>query len=409
MPRYKYLPSFIVLLFTFPITTIGQVLTPEDSLSANLLTQNASTVISGYGEVKYQYDLRYKTGTANLTRAVLFVGHRFNSRISVLTEMELEDAKIEGGEASGEISMEQVYLKFNLNKDAYLTAGLFTPRIGIINENHLPTTFNGNDRPFVERYVIPATWREIGVALYGSVLSSRNLNYSLAIVNGLNSAGFENGTGIREGRFEGSDATASNLAVTGSLLYYYKDFRVQASGYFGGSAGLSEMEADSLQLESGMFGTPVSLVEANVQYNTKAFSVRALVASVSIPDAATINRAYANNTPESIFGAYVEAGVNLLNLFNRNTSKNLTLFARYETMDLNKSVPENGISDDLNKKDFIVAGLTFKPIHGVAIKADYVYRETGVPNPVLQINPFPQAPPYYTTNSFFNLGFGYSF
>ena len=229
------------------------------------------------------------------------------------------------------------------------------------------------------------------------------------MVNGLNSAGFENGTGIRDGRFEGRDATASNLAATGSLLYYFRDLRFQVSGYYGGSVGLNKKEADSLRLESGPFGTPVSLIEADVQYNGRLISFRALFSQVHIPDADSINRAYASNTPESFFGAYAEASINLLYLFNKESKKSLSLFARYETMDLNHSIPKNGIENGINKKDFITTGLTFQPIHGIAIKADYVYRKTGDPNPALVLNASPQAPPFRATNGFFNIGFGYSF
>jgi hypothetical protein len=391
------------------ISASAQVMTREDSLQANLDARDANTYISGYGELKYEYDFVDETAHTNLTRSVLFVGHRFNNKISFFSELELEDAKIEGGEPGGEISLEQFYLRFNINKDLYLVGGLFTPRLGIINENHLPTTYNGNDRPYVETFVIPATWREIGISIYGALPSINGLNYSFGIVNGLNSAGFENGNGIRGGRFEGSNASASNLAVTGSLLYHMKNWRFQASGYFGGSAGLNGRDADSLQLESGMFGTPVSLTEADIQYNGKLISFRALYAIGMIPDAQSINAAYANNVPESFSGAYAEAGINLLYLFNKETKKNLTLFARYETMDLDQKIAENGIENDVNEKQYIVTGLTFKPIHGVAIKADYVYRKTGEQNPALILNPSPQAPAFSSTNGFFNLGFGLSF
>jgi len=399
----------LLILSLSALSVSAQMMTKEDSLQANLGTRDANTYISGYGELKYEYDFVDETGRANVTRSVLFVGHRFNEKISFFSELELEDAKIEGGEPGGELALEQFYLRFNLNKDMYLVGGLFTPRIGIINENHLPTTYNGNDRPYVERLVIPATWREIGICLYGSINRISGLNYTVGVVNGLNSAGFENGTGIRGGRFEGSNATASNLAVTGSLLYHYKNWRFQASGYYGGSAGLNKRMADSLVLESGPFGTPVSLAEANVQYNGKLLSFRALYAASMIPDAESINGAYANNIPESFSGGYVEAGINLLYLFDKQTKKNLTFFARYETMDLDKEIAENGIEDDINEKQYIVTGLTFKPIHGIAIKADYVLRTTGEPNPELVINPNPQAPPYSTSNGFFNLGFGFSF
>jgi len=386
----------------------AQVLTSEDSLNADLISSDKSTFISGYGEAKYQYDLRYHTATVNLTRAVLFVGHRFNNKISFFSELEVEDAKVAGGEAGGEIAFEQLFLKFNLTKDIYINAGLFTPRIGIINENHLPTTFNGNDRPMVETLVIPATWRELGICVYGSVTKLQGLNYSFGLVNGLNSAEFENGTGIREGRFEGRDATASNIAVTGALLYYLKDFRLQVSGYYGGSAGLSERESDSLQLNSGAFGTPVAVAEANIQYEKNGFEARALFSMVQIDEADKINLAYASNTPETMTCGYIEAGYNILRAFKKDTQKNLTYFIRYENLDLNSKIPANGIENGLNKQEFITTGLTYHPLKGVVIKADYQFKKTGDPNPAL-INPPQQGDKFYNTNSYINLGLGYSF
>ncbi len=397
------------ITFSFSISAFCQVLTREDSLSAGLIRSNNTTVLSGYGQAKVEYDFQLKTAEANLTRNVLFLGHRFSNTIYFFSEMELEDAKVVGGEASGEISMEQLFLKFNINRDMYLQAGLFIPRIGLINENHLPTTFNGNDRTYVETFVIPATWRELGVGLYGNVRSVPGLNYSFAVMNGLNSAGFVNGSGIREGKFEGSKATASNIAVTGSLLYYLKDWRLQASGYYGGSAGLVKRQADSLQLNSGLFGTPVALAEANAQYNKNGIWFRALATVVGIPDAYEINRAYANNTPSMMIGMYAELGYNFYQLINPESSKNLTLFARQEFMDLNYRIPSNGIRNGTNRKNFTVVGVTFQPVSGVVIKADYVLRTTDERNDDLIVTPFPQQMPYYTSNGFFNLGFGYSF
>ena len=400
------LASFFVLA---SLSAFSQVLTREDSLSAGLIRSNNTTVLSGYGQVKVEYDFRTKTAVASLTRNVLFLGHRFSNRIYFFSEMELEDAKVVGGKPSGEISMEQLFLKFNINRDMYLQAGLFIPRIGLINENHLPTTFNGNDRTFVETFVIPATWRELGVGLYGRLRNIPGLNYSFAVVNGLNSGGFVNGTGIREGKFEGSNATASNIAVTGSLLYYLKSWRLQASGYFGGSAGLIKRQADSLQLNSGLFGTPVSLVEANAQYHNNGVSFRALATSVGINDAFEINRAYANNTPSIMIGMYAELGYNLYKLVDAETTKNFTLFARQEFIDLNYKTPSNGIKNGTNRKNYTIVGLTYQPVNGIIVKADYVLRVTDERNDDLIVTPFPQQLPYYTSNGFFNLGFGYSF
>ena len=160
------------------------VFTNEDSLNQGL--SNQKTVISGYGSALYQRDFNAGLSRASLERVVLFVGHRFNSKITLFTEMELENAVVAGGEEKGEIAMEQAFLKFNLNSRQYIVAGLFVPRIGILNENHLPVNFNGVERPLVEQYVIPATWRELGIGFYGRS-KKLPINYSIALLNGLNS------------------------------------------------------------------------------------------------------------------------------------------------------------------------------------------------------------------------------
>ncbi|HYQ87888.1 MAG TPA: hypothetical protein VES59_11655, partial [Bacteroidota bacterium] len=190
--------------------------TSEDSLSREGQGVTASTTIGGYGNALYRRDVRQETAHVDLERVVIFVGHRFTPEIAFFSELEMEDAKVGGGHDGGEIALEQAYVKFSIDPDHYITAGLFLPRLGILNENHLPTSFNVNERSQVETYVIPATWRELGVGFYGT-LSASSLTYSAAIVNGLNSAGFQHGSGIREGRFEGRNASANNLAVTGSL------------------------------------------------------------------------------------------------------------------------------------------------------------------------------------------------
>lgn len=405
MKKFSYLLVF--LCFT-AFTAQAQILTKEDSLNAGLVKKDQSTLISGYGEVEVEYDQNYQTGKANLTRNILFVGHKFTDKIYFFSEMELENAKIGGG-ANGEFSMEQLFLKFNVNSSLYITAGLFIPRIGIINENHLPTTFYGNDRPFVEQYIIPATWREIGVAVYGISRRISGLNYSLAVVNGLSSAGFTNGSGIRDGRFEGSNATASNIAVTGALLYYVNNFRIQASSYLGGSAGLSKHLADSLQLSYGAFGSPVLVNEFNIQYQNNGFSFKGLAAQINIPEASAINRAYANNTPEVMQGAYAEVAYNVLKAFKVDNGKTLTAFGRYEWMNMNAKLPENGVENPTLEKQFFVAGLVYQPIKNVAIKVDYVFRKTGDQNPALLTTPYPTLLPFYTNTNLYNVGVSYSF
>ena len=193
------------------------------------------------------------------------------------------------------------------------------------------------------------------------------------------------------------------------MLYYVKNFRIQTSAYFGGSCGLTKIQADSLQLSYGAFGTPVGVYEGNIQYNLKGVSVKALAAVIQISDAPKINRAYANNTPEQMLGYYGEIGYNVLYLFKKYADKNLTVFARYENVDMNYKIPTNGIINGTLKQQYIVGGIVFQPLRGVTVKADYVFKETGKLNPALIINPLPANQRYRTNQGFFNLGIGYSF
>ena len=301
----------------------------------------------------------------------------------------------------------RLFLKFNLNSHNYIVAGLFVPRIGILNENHLPVNFNGVERPLVEQMVIPATWRELGVGFYGS-LSSTPVNYCVSLLNGLNAAGFEHGTGIREGRAEGGVAPANNVALSAAVQFNPGNFKFQVSGYAGGTIGLGQRAADSLNLDHGAFGTPVYLGEADVQYAAKGISAKVLGTYISYPGANEVNKAYDHNIASNMYGAYAELGYDLL--YTMHKTAQLNIFARYEVMDLNASIPaQSAITDGTLKQSHLIAGFGYLPIPNVVIKADVRLMHTGDANPALTINPAPNALPYKNSNTFLNIGIGYSF
>lgn len=405
----QFLSFFLVLTVSFSANAQfrtpaqQQILTNEDSLNNGL--SKAKTVISGYGSAFYERDFYNKTATAGLDRAVLFIGHQFNRKIAFFSEMEVENAVASSG-AKGEIAMEQAFIKFNLNPRQYIVAGLFLPRIGILNENHLPVNFNGVQRPLVETIVIPATWREVGIGFYGS---SHNLplNYSAGIMNGLDAHRFTHGTGIVDGRAEGSLANAENLALTASLQYNAGKFKLQASGYMSGTVGLRRRQADSLGLSSGTFGTPLFLGEANVQWASDGFTAKALGVYVHYPQANKVNVAFASNIAQSFYGAYGEFGYDWLN--QRKKKGQFISFARYEIIDMNAVIPENGLTDGTIKQNNLICGFSYLPIPNVVIKADVRLLSTGAQNPLLLINPSPNALPYQSSNTFLNFGIGYSF
>jgi len=412
----KRLIFFITACFTFSVkaqqfqTRAQKLITSEDSLRKG--ANSSGTVISGYGSFFYQRNFEQHQAMVTLDRAVLFVGHKFNEKISLFTELEVEHALVAGNNSDehtsgqGDVAIEQAFLKFNLNAHHYLVAGLFTPRIGITNENHLPVNFNGVERPLVEQLIIPTTWREIGVGFYGS--SDRlPLNYSIAIVNGLNSANFEHDSGIGEGEGLGSDASANNLAVTASLQYHCIDMKFQIAGYAGGTVALSPHGADSLGLNSGAFGTPLYLGEADLQYAKNGIGIKILGTYMAYPEAGKLNAAYAKNTPSGMYGAYAELGYDFL--YQKHGQDQFIAFARAEMLDMNANTASNGIYDGTQKQTHIIAGVNYLPIPNIAIKADVRLLHTGPQNPALVINPAPNALPYKENTQFLNIGVGYSF
>ena len=95
-------------------------------------------------------------------------------------------------------------------------AGMVLMPMGFVNRIHEPSFYFGNNRPEVERRIIPSTWREMGVGLFGAI--SPELTYTAYVVNGLDATGFSS-DGIREGRGSGSNAKAENFAFVARVDY----------------------------------------------------------------------------------------------------------------------------------------------------------------------------------------------
>ena len=161
------------------------------------------TTIGGYGELHYTNPTGSATpGEVNVKRFVLYLAHTFDERITFRSELEVEDAKIEGGEDGGEVALEQAYLDYRASPALTVRAGLVLVPIGIINETHEPPTFNGVARPALEQDLLPTTWREIGIGAVGAIPGGAGLNYRVYLTNGLRADGFAGARGIRAGARE---------------------------------------------------------------------------------------------------------------------------------------------------------------------------------------------------------------
>ena len=129
-------------------------------------TKPSKVSIGGYGEFtviapskrKQNGDPSGLKKQADLRRAVIYVGYKFDDRFLFNSEIEFEHAGSgEGSETRGEIAVEQAYLDFKAHENIGLRAGLVLVPLGLVNEIHEPTAFHGVNRPSVETNIIPST------------------------------------------------------------------------------------------------------------------------------------------------------------------------------------------------------------------------------------------------------------
>jgi len=322
--------------------------------------------IGGYGEAyytNYVSDQGSTSDTADFLRAVMYLGYRFSDNILFNSELEFEHAST-GKE--GSVSVEFANIDFLMDPGLNVRAGLVLTPMGFINQIHESPYFFGTQRPQVERSIIPSTWREMGVGLFGEILPG--LTYTTYVMNGLNARNFTS-SGIRGGRQSGSKVIAEDLAWVGRMDYsppVYPGLSFGASAYLGDSAQSQTYSGQRVDAFTQLY-------EAHLQWKYRGLEFRALGAWGHIDDAAALSAE--NETGQTIgssnYGWYTEAGYNVLPLVFPDTLQYLAPFFRYEQYDTIASAP-NGYADDGNlDRQIFQFGLNYKPIPNVVIKADY--------------------------------------
>lgn len=320
------------------------------------------TNIGGYGELHYNEPDGSARGQLDFHRFVLYLSHSFNDRVTFQSEIELEHTRIEAGEEEGgELAIEQAYLDWKFSDAAGLRAGIVLIPMGVINERHEPATFHGVERPNVDRNIIPTTWREAGVGLFGKF--SDDLRYQAYVVAGMDAEGFSGSTAIRGGRQLGFESDPSNPSFTGRLEYHAgAGVRVGASAFAGNTT------ADEATLGKGM----LTMFAGDAEYGTGNFGARAVGAFGNIGDADRINAEYGNNVGDSFYGFYVEGAYNVLPHIDAGTETELHVFTRYEKYNTQASVTGFTANPAYDRND-VTVGLTLKPAYNVAFKMDYQF------------------------------------
>jgi hypothetical protein len=333
--------------------------------------------IGGYGEAFYQDIVSGKDANnfsnADLERMVLYVGYKFTDRILFNSEIEFEHATSgEGGEKKGEVSAEFASLDFFINPMANVRTGLVLMPMGMINRIHEPLFYFGNHRPVVEQKIIPTTWREVGVGLFGAI--TPNLTYTAYVVNGLNAKGFSS-DGIREGSGSGSQARASNFGYVAQMNY---DPDALPGVTVGGSAYVGNSGQDQEYYNGQKPNVFTQLYEGHLQWKYRGLEFRTLGSWGHINDAGILSTA-ANADPvtgqgvigSQNYGWYSEVGYDVLPLLFKDTPQYLAPFIRYEKLNTIAKAPTGFASDPTKNQQIFQVGLQYKPIPQVVIKADY--------------------------------------
>ena len=189
----------------------------------------ASTTIYGYGELNYTHPRASSQTLADLRRAVFGFGHRFDDDTRFISEFEFEHA-VASASDRGEAEVEQFYTDHRLAQNTNAKAGLFLIPAGLLNESHEPTHYYGVERNFVETAIIPSTWREGGVGVYGST------DFGLAWDTGVT-------TGFNLAKWDSSNTSGCQVSPLGCVhqemqLANAKDISVYAALNWRGTPGL---------------------------------------------------------------------------------------------------------------------------------------------------------------------------
>jgi uncharacterized small protein (DUF1192 family) len=333
------------------------VLTKEiETLKSSATQKSASepgVSIGGYGEFRYN-NPEQGDPTADMLRGVLYAGYKFSPRVHFNSELEVEHASTEH---SGSVSLEFAQLDYLVRPELNVRAGIVLMPVGIINEQHEPTTYLASRRPLVEDVIIPTTWSEIGGGVFGDI---GRFSYRTYVTTGMDSSRFDSEDGIHEGKQSGSEAGATDLAVVARADWHPFEGTLFGGSIYNGGSG-----------QGAGFKGRVRLAELHADSKFNGVSLRALVARGSIGDAALINERNGLAGNESIgktFGGwYTEAGYDVL----KNEGMSLTPYMRYESLDTQRSVPSGFERNPENNRRIWTFGMAFKPISQTVVKIDW--------------------------------------
>lgn len=359
--------------------SLGDLLAPPVGDSVNGFGPAASKIyqveqglsIGGYGEFLYENFQGGNEDQFDALRTVFYFGYKFNDKWLFNSEIEFEHGSTSSnpeGE-SGSASVEFAYLEYAATDNFGARGGMLFVPMGFINELHEPTTFLSAERTVTETLIMPSTWREPGLGVFGS---SGGFDWRSYVVAGLNGKGFS-ASGLRGGRQKGNRARIEDAAWVTRVDYVDTPGLIAGGSFYLGGSGQ----------ETGL-DVPTRIYEAHVEWRNRGVWFRALGALANLGEVTELNAA-ANGGPltgtdsigEDLTGWYVELGYDIFSTLLPESEQSLTPFARYEQVNTQDSVPVGFAADPANDQDILTFGLNYKPINNIVLKLDYQDRDNG--------------------------------
>lgn len=351
--------------------------------------------LGGYGEIHANLE-QGGNKQADIHRFVLYLGYDFADWIKLNSEVEIEHAFVADG--NGELGIEQLYADFLLKDSVNLRAGRVLVPVGIVNQRHEPTTFNGVERPSVDRVIIPSTWFAESVGVYGAL--SPAVKYEAYLMNSLDGSKFSALNGIRDGR-QKQQPGLSELAASGRVDIYPlvnsdlrtpQQLRLGASFFVGGVDNGNKGQNPNPPIDAS-----VQLYALDAEYSIGKFDVRGVAALTKINGAANINAAYNANIASEMVGYYIEGAYHFWPerwKQGKLQHSDAVVFTRFEKFNTQHKMPTGAVTNTAGDREEITIGVSFFPTQNLVAKADYQIRSNATGNKV---------------NNIINLGLGWVF
>lgn len=364
----------VILGLVLGILVPKVVLAQELSNTAERMMQEEDRLtIGGYGQIDYNQILdkdSYNNGGLDVHRLVLMFGYKFSAKTQFITEIELEHVK--------EVYVEQAFLQHEILPWLKLRGGLMLIPMGIINEYHEPSTFNGVERPNLDKYIIPTTWREIGAGFTGT-FPSAGLSYQIYVINGFK--GYDEGAklnganGFRSGRQKGAESIIHSPNLTFKISYFgLPGLQLGLSGYTGKTQsslyGAIEKSDSQAIASADSSVVALSMVGVDARYQLGGMQVRGQANLGIVSNSASYNEFTGSDLGSSMGGWYFEVSYDLLHSSERIES-GLIPFIRYEQYNTQATTETPTIANPAYQRSDLTLGLGWKLAAGAMLKADF--------------------------------------